>query len=30
MRSKLLILAALLLTAFLVNLDTTVVNVAFP
>ncbi|HEU5334278.1 MAG TPA: MFS transporter, partial [Actinocrinis sp.] len=30
MRSKSLILAALLLAAFLVNLDTTLVNVALP
>ena len=30
MRSKLLILSALLLAAFLVNLDTTLVNVALP
>ena len=30
MRSKPLILAALLLAAFLVNLDTTLVNVALP
>jgi MFS family permease len=30
MRSKPLILAALLLAAFLVNLDTTMVNVAVP